>query len=119
MGLEIIEENDQLFIILTDRDNLRTWIEEKSDGNITVAFKGSSLEGKATQTEGVMALQEGHEQTETERKNLEAEVILLKSKIQAQAEELSRFYKVFTEVMEQNLRAKDQKQQGAGKNMEQ
>lgn len=119
MGLEVIEENEQLFIILIDRDNLKKWIEESSDGNITVVFKGSALEDKDTKTEGVSTLHEGHEQTEGKRKRLEAEIILLKRKIQDQAEEMNRFYKVFKQAMEENLRTKEKKQQAEGRNIEQ
>ena len=107
MGLEVVEEKEQSFVILTDRDNLKKWIEDKSDGNITVAFKGSTLEDKATETEG-LTVPEGYKEPESKRKVLEAEIIQLKKKIQDQADELSRFYKVFKEVMEQNLRAKAQ-----------
>jgi len=119
MGLEAVEENEQLFIILTDRDNLKKWIEESSDRTVTVVFKGSASEDKDTKTEGVSTLHEGHEQTEGKRKRLEAEVILLKRTIQDQAEELSRFYTVFKQAMEENLRNKEKKQQAEGRNIEQ
>lgn len=99
-----------MYIILTDRDNLKKWIEEKSYGNITIMIKGSTLEDKATETEIIVTRQEDYEQAEGKRKRVEAEVILLRQKIEDQAQELNRFYKVFKEVMTQNknLRAKEQ-----------
>lgn len=118
VGLEVVEDNDQLFIILTDRDNLKKWIEEKADGNITLAIKGSTSEDKATETELMLTQQEGYEQTEGKRKRVEAEVILLRQKIQDQAQELNRFYKVFKEVMSQNkiLRQREQSKENDGGN---
>lgn len=108
MGLEVVEEKEQLFVILTDRDNLKKWIEEKSDGNIKVAFIGSTLKDKATEIEGLLAVPKGYKELESKRNGLEAEVIQLKKKIQDQADELTRFYKVFKEVMELNKKAKVQ-----------
>ena len=40
MGLEVKEENNRLWIIIVDRDNLKKWIEEKSEGYITVTIHG-------------------------------------------------------------------------------
>ena len=108
MGLEVVEEKEQLFVILTDRDNLKKWIEEKSDGNIKVAFIGSTLKDKATETEGLLTVPKGYKELESKRNGLEAEVIQLKKKIQDQGDELTRFYKVFKEVMELNKKAKVQ-----------
>lgn len=119
MGLEVIEQNNQQFVILTDRDVLKKWIEEKADGKISVVYKGNTFEDKASQTDGKVALHEGYEQAEDKRKGLEAEVILLRRKIQDQAEELGRFYKVFKEVMEQNSRLKKPTQRAEDENMQQ
>ena len=118
MGLEVIEENDQEFIILTDRDVLKKWIEEKADGKISVVYRENTFEDKASETDGKVTLHEGYEQAEDKRKGLEAEVILLKRKIQDQAEELRRFYKVFKDVMEQNSRLHS-RQRAEGENMQQ
>ena len=101
LGLEVIEDEEKLFIILTERDYLRKWMEEKSDGNIVVKFKGTHFEDTTTETEGLLMK---NEQGETETKKMQAEIIQLKKKIQDQADELARFYKVFKEAMEQNLR---------------
>ena len=101
LGLEVIEDKEKLFIILTERDYLRKWIEEKSDGNIVVTFKGTHFEDTTTETEGLLMK---NEQGETENKKMQAEIIQLKKKIQDQADELARFYKVFKEAIEQNLR---------------
>ena len=111
MGLEIAEEIDQLFIILVERDNLKKWIEEKSDGNLTITIQEKVTENNANQTETVASRVVGYEQSEGKRKKLEAEVILLKQKIEDQAQELNRFYKIFKEVMVQNkeLRAREQR----------
>ena len=76
-------------------------MEEKSDGNIVVKFKGTHFEDTTTETEGLLMK---NEQGETETKKMQAEIIQLKKKIQDQADELARFYKVFKEAMEQNLR---------------
>ena len=119
MGLEVIEENEQEFVILTDRDVLKKWIEEKADGRISVVYRGNTFEDKASETDGMLAIHKGYEQAEDKRKGLEAEVILLKRKIQDQAEELGRFYKVFKEVMEQNLRLNKQKERAEGGSMQQ
>lgn len=111
MGLEIAEEIDQQFIILVERDNLKKWIEEKSDGNLTITIQEKVTENNANQTETVASRVVGYEQSEGKRKKLEAEVILLKQKIEDQAQELNRFYKIFKEVMVQNkeLRAREQR----------
>lgn len=118
IGLEVVEENEELFILLTERDNLKKWIEEKSDGNITIVIKGTTLEDKATETEVIVTQKEDYEQTEGKRKRVEAEVIILRQKIEDQAQELNRFYKVFKEVMTQNkvLREKEQGKEIEGGN---
>lgn len=118
IGLEVVEEKEKLFILLTERDNLKKWIEEKSDGNITIVIKGRTLENKATETEVILTRQENYEQAEGKRKRVEAEVIILRQKIEDQAQELNRFYKVFKEVMTQNkiLREKEQGKEIEGGN---
>lgn len=107
--MEVVEDNNQLFIMLTDRDSLKKWIGENSDGTITLAIKGSASEDKTTETDAIVTQQEGYEEKEGKRKRVEAEVILLKQKIQDQEEELKRFYKVFKDAMIQNkmLRARE------------
>ena len=120
IGLEVIEENGQMFIMLTDRDNLKKWIEEKTDGNLTIEIKGSTSEDKAVETEAVITRQEGYEQVEGKRKRVEAEVIFLKQKVEDQTQELNRFYKIFKEVMARNkiLSAREQRKEVEGGNAE-
>ena len=115
IGLEVVEDNDQLFIMLTDRDSLQKWIEENSDGKLTLMIKGSASENKTTETESISTQQEGYEDKEG-KKIVEAEVILLRQKIQDQAEELKRFYDVFKQAMTQNkmLRAREQSRETDG-----
>ena len=114
----MVEDNDQLFLMLTDRDILKKWIEENSDGTITLVIKASASEDKTTETEVILTRQEGYEEKEGKRKRVEAEVILLRQKIQDQAQELKRCYKVFNEVMTQNkmLRAREQSKEIEGGN---
>ena len=113
MGLEVKEENNRLWIIIVDRDNLKKWIEEKSEGYITVTIHGRTRGSNVNQTGAVVSRIGGCEQSEGKRKKIEAEVILLKQKIEDQAQELNRFYKIFKEVMVQNkeLRTKEQRKE--------
>ena len=113
MGLEVKEENNRLWIIIVDRDNLKKWIEEKSEGYITVTIHGKTRGSNVNQTGAVVSRIGGCEQPEGKRKKIEAEVILLKQKIEDQAQELNRFYKIFKEVMVQNkeLRTKEQRKE--------
>ena len=119
IGLEVIriEDTDQQVVFLTDRDSLKKWIEKESDGNISIAIQGRTTEHKATETEAIFTRVEGYEQSEGKRKRVEAEVILLKQKIEDQAQELNRFYKIFKEVMVQNknLRAREQRNEVEGR----
>lgn len=118
IGLEVVEDNGQLFIMLIDRDSLKKWIEENSAGNITLVIKGSASEDKTTETDVILTQQEGYEDKEGKRKRVEAEVILLRQKIQDQAQELNRFYEVFKQAMTQNkmLRAREQSRETDGGN---
>ena len=119
IGLEVVENNNQLFIMLTERDSLKKWIGENSDGTITLVIKGSASEDKATETDAIVTQQEGYEEKEGKRKRIEAEVILLKQKIQDQEEELKRFYGIFKQAMTQNkmLREREQGGETDGANM--
>lgn len=118
IGLEVVEDNNQLFIMLTDRDSLKKWIGENSDGTITLVIKGSASEDKTTEKDAIVTQQEGYEEKEGKRKRVEAEVIVLKQKIQDQEEELKRFYKVFKDAMIQNkmLREREQLRETDGGN---
>ena len=115
MGLEVIEENEQQFTMITDRDKLKKWIEERSDGNIAVVYKGCSLTDKGTQIEETEPL---NKDFENERGKLRAEIIFLKRKVQDQANELGRFYKAFKDAMEQNLQYRKQIQGADSENVE-
>ena len=110
IGLEVVENNNQLFIMLTDRDSLKKWIGENSDGTITLVIKGRLSEDKATETDAIVTQQEGYEEKEGKRKRIEAEVILLKQKIQDQEGELKRFYGVFKQAMTQNKMLREREQ---------
>ena len=113
MGLEVKEENSRLWIIIVDGDNLKKWIEEKSEGYITVTIQGRTRGNNANQTGALVSRTGGCELSDGGRKNAEAEAILLKHKIEDQAQELNRFYKIFKEVMVQNkeLRTKEQRKE--------
>ena len=114
----MVENNNQLFIMLTERDSLKKWIGENSDGTITLVIKGSASEDKATETDAIVTQQEGYEEKEGKRKRIQAEVILLKQKIQDQEEELKRFYGIFKQAMTQNkmLREREQSRETDGGN---
>lgn len=118
IGLEVVEDNDQLFIMLTDRDSLKKWIEENSSGTVTLMIKRDDLQDKTTETDITLTQLEGYEEKEEKRKRVEAEVILLKQKIQDQAQERNRYEKVLNDVMAQNerLRAREQSKETEGGN---
>jgi len=118
IGLEVVEDNNQLFIMLTDRDSLKKWIEENADGNITLLIKGRASVDKTTETDVILTRQESYEEKEGKRKTVEAEVIILRQKIQDQANELNRFYGVFKQAMTQNkvFRAREQSREADGGN---
>ena len=116
--MEVVEDNNQLFIMLIDRDSLKKWIGENSDGTITLVIKGDTSQDKTTETDAIVTQQEGFEVKEGKRKRIEAEVILLKQKIQDQEEELKRFYGIFKQAMTQNkmLREREQSRETDGGN---
>ena len=118
IGLEVVEDNNQLFLMLTDRDSLKKWIEGNSDGNVTLVIQGSASDDKTTETDVILTRQESYEEKEGKRKTIEAEVIILRQKIQDQANELNRFYEVFKQAMTQNkmLRAREQSREADGGN---
>ena len=118
IGLEVVEDNDQLFIMLTDRDSLKKWIEENSGGTVTLMIRRGDLQDKTTETDITLTQLEGYEEKEGKRKRVEAEVILLKQKIQDQAQERNRYEKVLNDVMAQNerLRAREQSKDTEGAN---
>ena len=118
IGLEVVEDNDQLFIMLTDRDSLKKWIEENSGGTVTLMIRKGDLQDRTTETDITLTQLEGYEENEGKRKRVEAEVILLKQKIQDQAQERNRYEKVLNDVMAQNerLRAREQSKDTEGAN---
>lgn len=87
-GLEIVLQNGNYYLVLCDRDKLTKWIENETDGKVSVAFEKTPVYERFVQTDIKMI---GEKTQCGECAECKAIIIELKKKIVDQANTIKRF----------------------------
>ncbi|KAK3700496.1 hypothetical protein QZH41_015718 [Actinostola sp. cb2023] len=102
-GLEVVLQADKVFLILINRDDLKLWLENETDGKVSVSFEKIPVCERFIQTDDVTIISQDN--VHKDQQLNQAIIIQLKSKIYDQANIIKKYRQIMSQQLNKSLAA--------------